>query len=261
MKLHLRKLGEGRPLLILHGLFGSGDNWLGVAKKIAEHGYACLLPDARNHGLSLHSETWDIPSMASDAAKLLEEQRIKGAICLGHSMGGKVAMQCAFDRPDLIRALVIADVAPRRYDMGSKFRTILETLENVHPAECQDRREADERLSALVPEKSLRDFLLKNLASSETGTGYQWKMNLNVISRDLEKIGSPPKAEARFEGPSLFIYGEASDYVRLEDQAAIRSHFPKSKIFGIPGAGHWLHAEAPEIFTREVLRFLKSLPS
>lgn len=263
MKLHLRKLGEGRPILILHGLFGSGDNWLAVARKFSEKGFGCLLPDARNHGLSPHSEVWDIPSMAGDAAELLEDQGMANAICLGHSMGGKVAMQLAASRPDLVRALIIADVAPRAYEMRPMFQTILTALENVRPAECKDRREADERMSAFIPEKSLRDFLLKNLTSSENenGTHYRWKMNLNVIQRDLEKIGRPPPAESRFEGPAFFIYGEASDYVRPEDHAVLLSHFPKAELFGIPGAGHWLHAEAPEIFIRETLRFLKSLPS
>ncbi len=259
MKLHFRQVGTGRPILILHGLFGSGDNWLAIAKSLSENGHSVILPDARNHGRSPHSEIWDLPAMADDAAELLESLGVENAVCLGHSMGGKVAMNLAFRHPEKIQALIVADVAPKPYLMEERFRTILTALKKIPVVSLQNRSDADGILAASIPEKSLRDFLLKNLSVDESGTGYRWKINLSVIDQNLENIGKGPDQAARYDGPVLMLYGTASDYVLPEDHGAIQTHFPKARFFGIPGAGHWLHAEEPQVFTGEVLKFLREI--
>ncbi len=241
--------------MILHGLFGSSDNWRSIGKALAQK-YRVTLVDLRNHGKSPHSDIFSLETMALDIKELLEALQ-EPAILLGHSMGGKVAMELALTWPTLLQALVILDVAPKPYDMPKRFQAIIEALVALPLSTLADLKSADHFLAQTIPELSMRAFLLKNL-SFQDGT-YHWKMNLTSIAGQLQNIGLPPQTTGRFAKPALFLYGELSDYVLPEDLPLISQLFPKSEIQKIPEAGHWLHVDQPVSFIRQLTAFLSAL--
>ncbi|WP_038032354.1 alpha/beta fold hydrolase [Thermonema rossianum] len=257
MKLYFQEVGAGTPLLILHGLFGSGDNWMTIARRLAEEGnYHIYLPDLRNHGRSPHSEEWTYEAMSEDVRAFIEEHALQRPIVLGHSMGGKVTMWLACRYPELLRAIVVADIAPRAYPVHHD--TIIEGLLAIPVETIKSRREADQILSRYVPETGVRQFLLKNLYRTEEG-GYAWRMNLKVIANQLSNVVEGLPGNYRADLPALFIRGLNSDYVRDEDIPVIKQHFPRARIADIAGAGHWLHAEQPEQFLQHLKSFLQEL--
>ncbi len=253
MELYFRKSGEGAPLIILHGLFGSSDNWMSIAKVLSEQ-YTVYLPDQRNHGQSGDNDVFDYDSMAEDLKAFIKQHSIENPFIIGHSMGGKVSMTFASRYPELLRKLVVVDIAPKQYSLHHD--TILEGLQAVDINNLKSRGEADKQLAAYVPELGVRQFLLKNMYRTEEG-GYAWRINLPVISRDIANIVQGLPDNARYEGDTLFIRGRNSNYIRDTDEDLLRSHFPNMQLVTIENAGHWVHAEQPQEFTEHILRFLE----
>jgi len=252
MQLHFKQLGHGEPLVLLHGLFGSADNWLGVAPKLAEK-FGIIALDLRNHGRSPHHAEMDYPLMAADVEKFFVAQKIASAHVIGHSMGGKVAMQFALDFPARVKKLVIVDMAPRAYARAhDKIFTALLALDLPS---FQTRQQIEEALAPEIPSLNLRRFLLKNLGRDAQG-GFVWKMNLRGMAENYSRLGEVLNAGKEFSGPTLFIRGGRSDYINAADEAAIRRQFPAAEIQTIAAANHWVHADAPEEFVRLVLDFL-----
>ncbi len=254
MKLHAEVLGDGPPLLIFHGLFGSGTNWRTLAKHVFAKDYETHLIDQRNHGESPHDETFNYAALAEDIIEYIEYTNITSPIALGHSMGGKALMQAAVTKPELFEKIIIVEIAPRAYD-GS-LRPIISALESLN-LEAANRNELDVELAKALPTPSLRAFLLKNARRLPEG-GFAWRVNLPAISKSYENINDTLKAGQIFAGPTLFIRGETSGYIRDEDLGLIQEHFPAATLATIAGAGHWVHYEAPKPFVAEVLAFLQA---
>lgn len=253
MKLNFKHYGTGgTPLLILHGLLGSLENWHTIARELSEMGVVFTL-DLRNHGRSPHSDVFTYEAMAADVLEFLDDQEIDSAVLLGHSMGGKVAMWAAGTYPERVQKLISADMGVKRY--FGEHDEILETLQRFPIDKIQSRKEADVVMSQRISDFSVRQFLLKNLVRKPEG-GFSWRINLPIILKNYENLLLPLPDSLRFEKPALFIRGERSPYIREEDIPGIRRHFPRAEIRTIPGAGHWLHAEAPAEFVRLVKEFL-----
>lgn len=251
--LNHKSFGEGPALVVLHGLFGMLDNWQTLARRWAGTRRVVLV-DLRNHGRSPHRPDMNYDLMARDVAELLEALHIDHCYLLGHSMGGKVAMQTALTYPDLVDRLLIVDIAPRRYRPGHD--TIFAALEALDPAAVGSRKAAAAALGAYVADPGVQLFLLKNLARDPAG-GYRWRMNLPVIKENYPRlIGPVGKAGENFGGPALFVRGGNSRYVREEDVEGIELFFPAAKLVTVEGAGHWVHAEAPEAMSELVDEFL-----
>lgn len=233
-------MGEGPPLVILHGLFGMLDNWQTLGREWAEH-YRVVLVDLPNHGRSPHTEVMDYDTMAEAVAQLLETLTIDECYLLGHSMGGKVAMHTALTYPGLVKKLVVVDIAPRAYRRGHD--DIFAALQTLDPAALADRTEASDQLAIHLPDPGVQLFLLKNLAR-KSGGGFKWRMNLPVIFREYDKlVGSVGNPGATFAGPTLFLRGGRSGYVRDEDWPDILELFPAAQLATVENAGHWVHAE------------------
>lgn len=251
MKLFFRQLGQGQPIIFLHGIFGSSDNWLTQARLLSA-GYHTYALDLRNHGQSPHDDQFDYPAMAADVLEFMETNRVEDPVIIGHSMGGKVAMNFAVKYPEKLKALVVVDIAPKLYDM--KHYAILDGLTAIPIDEVTSRGEADERLSAYVPEPGVRQFLLKNLQRKPEG-GFKWKLNLPVIAANIEKIGLDVQSQRPFERPTLFVRGKRSNYIRDEDISRIREVFPSAELETLD-TGHWVPAEKPKEFVEVVTEWL-----
>lgn len=252
MKLNFRKSGSGKPLIILHGLFGSADNWFSIAKEL-EKQFTLYLVDQRNHGDSPNSTEWTYALMAADLLELMDGEGIGQAYLMGHSMGGKTVMQFALSHPERVEKLIVADIAPRYYPLH--HQEILEGLNAIPIHSLKSRKEADDVLSRHIPSIGIRQFLLKSLGRDDAG-GFKWKINLPVITEKIEIVGQEIDSETSFENPTLFMAGENSDYIRPEDQESILRLFPNSQTIFIPNAGHWLHAEQPAAVIEAVRDFL-----
>lgn len=251
MKLNYIKLGEGRPLLILHGLFGSLDNWKSLANKFAEN-YEVYLIDQRNHGKSPHSDEFDYHAMSDDLFEFIEDHYLRGFYILGHSMGGKTVMNFA-QHCDLVDKIIVADIAPKAYQ-PYHFK-LIESMEKVDFSKIQSREEVEAILSEDIKELPIRQFLMKNLYWREKNI-LDWKINLPAIKGNLYNIIGEIE-NGIVETPTLFIRGQMSNYIQDSDFPLIKSQFPNSRIETIPNAGHWLHAENPSLFYTIVRGFLE----
>lgn len=251
MKLFFRVLGEGEPLIILHGLFGSSDNWLSIGKLLSEK-YKVYLVDQRNHGQSFHDKQFDYPTMAEDLKEFIDEEGLGNPIILGHSMGGKVAMEYAVSYPSGFSKLIIVDIAPKSYPVHHD--EILKGLNALDLTLLSSRSDADKQLSAYVQELGVRQFLLKNL--NRDANGYSWKINLPVITKNIEIIGEGLSKKLTVKKDVLFIRGSKSNYIKDSDFDVIYESFPTAEIETIDNAGHWVHAEKPEEFLAAVTKFL-----
>ena len=251
MNLFFREVGEGTPIIILHGLFGSSDNWLSIAKALADDHKIYSL-DQRNHGQSPHDAEFNYEVMADDLKEFLLKHEIKKPMIIGHSMGGKVAMQFAVDNPEMLKKLIVVDIAPKSYPIHHD--KILEGLESLSLPSLKSRSEADGKLAKYVTKMGTRQFLLKNL--TRTSDGFAWKINLPVISDNIEMVGLGLKSDDSFEEPTLFINGRNSDYIKKGDEILIRQYFPHSTLKTIENAGHWVHAEQPAEFLKLVKDFI-----
>jgi pimeloyl-ACP methyl ester carboxylesterase len=255
LKLFVREYGAdagGTPLVLVHGLFGSSTNWHGIARRLSES-RRVLAVDLRNHGRSPAASEMTYPVMAADLATLIEDEAGGRAVLVGHSLGGKAAMWLALSRPELLDSLVVADMAPAAYP--SRFAAIFAALADLDLDSLRDRREADARLAARLPDPAVRGYLLQNLV--RRGDAWQWRMNLPAVSESLSDLMRFPLAHGRqFPGPALFVYGTESDYVTAAHLPAIRAHFPLARLRPIPNAGHWVYADRPDAFLRALETFL-----
>jgi esterase len=251
MKLFFREMGAGQPIIVLHGLFGSSDNWLTIGKALSEK-YKVYLLDQRNHGQSPHHDEFNYHVMASDLEEFIREQEIKNPIIIGHSMGGKTAMQYAVNHPEEWIKLCVVDIAPRAYPVHHD--SILKGLNALNLVNLSSRNEADKALAEYVQEPGVRQFLLKNL--NRDSNGFSWKINLPVITDNIEIIGEGLSGKLTEIKPVLFIRGENSNYIKDDDFILIDQCFPNAAVETIENAGHWVHAEQTDRFMETLTNFL-----
>jgi pimeloyl-ACP methyl ester carboxylesterase len=268
-RLAVRTVGDAGPWVVfVHGLFGQGRNWTTIAKGLADR-HRVALVDLPNHGHSPWTERVDYGDMAELLAA--EIDHLGGPVTLvGHSMGGKVAMQLALRRPELLRALVVVDIAPVTYPLqggrtddadeeASPFAAFIAAMRDVDLGSLETRAQADEALRTAVPSRMVRGFLLQSLVREEGDDGWRWRLNLELLERDLGELrGFPePPEGATYDGPVLWIAGANSTYVLPEDRARMDELFPSTRLVSVKNAGHWVHSEQPEIFLETVRRFLE----
>lgn len=246
--------GEGKPFLILHGFLGMSDNWKTLGTQFSEIGYQVHMLDLRNHGRSFHSTEFNYEVMAKDIVEYCNFYQLQNIILLGHSMGGKVAMQVAVNNPELIEKLIVADIGPKYY--APHHQTILAGLNAVDFSSKPSRSEVEKQLSKYISDFGTRQFLLKSLFW-KTPEQLAFRFNLEVFNDKVQEIGKELKTNIKFEKPTLFLRGSKSNYILDEDRLGIEHYFPNSKIVTIKDAGHWLHAENPSDFCKEVVAFLE----
>ncbi|MFP4691132.1 MAG: alpha/beta fold hydrolase [Bacteroidales bacterium] len=261
MELFYRSYGDKKnpPMVILHGLFGMSDNWGSIAKQLAADGFYVLLPDQRNHGRSGHSGVFNYMAMVDDLLAFFDAQELGEAVLVGHSMGGKTAMQFALDYPERVRSLIVADISPAASDNGEVHKGIIDKLLAIDLSGYNSRHEVTEALREAIPNARLRQFLKKNLYWKDRST-LGWRINLEVVRDNLEEVFRSIDSAQTFDKPVLFIRGANSDYVIDEDIPLIYQLFPKAEITTIEDASHWLHAEQPEAFV-EAVRHHSTKPS
>lgn len=252
--LHYQILGEGQPLMMLHGLFGQGDNLKQLAKYFATD-YQVILPDMLNHGQSFWHDVMDYPAMAQTVKQLLEHLEISEPIyLLGHSMGGKAAMQFAHDYPGLVKKLVVLDIAPVSYP--NWHSDIIAAMQKVANEQVQSRRQADSLLEK-VGDVGLRQFLLKSLKKDTIGQ-WHWQFNLQVLAEHYPSLAAAPELTHSLKCPSLLVKGMRSGYISADHKAAINKTFDDLQFKMVEGAGHFLHVEKPHAVERLLERFFKS---
>jgi esterase len=253
LELNYKEFGEGSPTIILHGLFGTLDNWQTIAKHLAEH-YWIFIIDQRNHGRSPHDDTeMSYQLLANDLKNFMDKHHLYSANLIGHSMGGKTVMQFALQYPDMVNQLVVIDIAPKSYQSGHEL--IFNAMMDLDLAALKDRKEADETLAQSITNYPERQFLLKNLVYTSEGH-FEWKLNLPVLWRDYDNIIGDVEGDA-FEGDTLFIRGSKSKYIQENDKPDIYEAFPNARIKTIEDAGHWVHAEQPQALVEMLKDFLK----
>ena len=253
MKLFSKKYGDkGQDLIVIHGLFGMSDNWNTLGKKFAKYCKVHLI-DLRNHGRSPHSDEFSYEVMCGDVLEYMEDNNIINPIILGHSLGGKVAMKFAFTYPEKIEKLIVADIAPREYNTDF-HKNLLATLYKLPLEDFDKREEIDSVLSATFEDKGTRLFLLKNLYRNENKE-FAWRFNIEVLLEKVSNIQEADFIKGICDVPTHFIRGGNSNYITTEDELIINKHFSDFSIATIDGAGHWLHAENPELFYSEVIEF------
>lgn len=253
--LHSKIEGEGKPFIILHGFLGMSDNWKTLGSQYAEHGFQVHLVDQRNHGKSFHSSEFNYDLLSDDVINYMDHHHIDSAFVLGHSMGGKTAMQLATSHPERVTKLIVADIAPKFYPPHHQF--IFNGLSHLDFDKITDRREADDELSNYIKDRGIRQFLLKNLYWVEKEK-LGFRFNYDVLKDRMEEIGENIVSNAIYDGPALFVRGDRSEYIQPHDFPEIRRHFPKAEIETIDKAGHWLHAENPKQFFEKTFNFLNS---
>jgi len=254
LELAFSEFGQGEPLAILHGLFGSGRNWATIAKRLGESRRVLAL-DLRNHGSSPWADDMGYAQMAEDVTAIFATQGIEATDLIGHSMGGRTAMVLALTRPQLVRKLVVVDIPPAASSRG--HLSYVRAMRGLDLGQVTRRKEADDLLAEAVPDVATRMFLLQNLVPEEN-RGLRWRINLAAIESAMDDLTDFPHfgSDARFEGPTLFVTGAKSDYVRPEHRPEIERLFPNARTVEIADAGHWVHAEQPESFLDAVSTFL-----
>jgi len=257
MKLNYKQYGTGEPVLILHGLMGSLDNWQTIAKKLAENEFAVYTIDLRNHGKSPHSIEFSYELMCEDLLDFFKEHGIERASIIGHSMGGKVAMKFALTHPNFIQKLIVVDIAPVSYP--DKHNIVFQALNHASAASAVSREEVLGKLRDVLDEESTIQFLMKNLQRSLHNSGaFEWKFNLPVLQQAYNLISKFDAGNLVFNGPALFIKGNRSDYISDEMFKASLVIFPNAKLVEINNSGHWVHAENPGDFVLATVDFLKT---
>jgi len=265
MELYFRKLGSGSPLVILHGLYGSSDNWYTIGRALADQ-HEIFIPDHRNHGNSPHSPDHDYIVLSDDLNDFFLLHNLERAVILGHSMGGKTALAFGLKFPEKVEKMIVVDISPFGYDETSapevvSHEKIMRSLMSLRPESLKGRQEADDRLKKQISSEPVRHFLLKNLKRNNEGVFY-WTINLPVLQQHLPDIyatilPSDNKLKADIPVfPLLFIKGENSGYLRNEEFDNIRHFFPHADLAEIPGAGHWVHAEQPDLFLKVIRNFI-----
>ncbi len=253
--LHYTLTGDGPPLVVLHGLFGSSKNWQSHARRFGRH-FATHCVDLRNHGESFHDDEMNYPAMCADVVALLDHLGLESCHLLGHSMGGKVAMLLALQHPARVDRLVVADIAPVAY--SHHYDDLIDPIMALRLDSIESRVQADHRLRPNIPEDPLRAFLMQNLARSETG--WRWRVNWPVIQREMDEMtGYDMPTLWRVDVPTLFLRGARSDYIGELELEVIAQHFTDFELATLDDAGHWLHAEQPDAFVERVLAYLGAI--
>lgn len=262
MKLFYRSYGNGPPLIILHGLYGSSDNWTSIAKMAGEH-YTVCLPDMRNHGQSPHSETMDYEAMRDDIYELADGLKTEKFFLAGHSMGGKAAISFALKWPEKLNGLLIADISPFENAVSGhkaymQHKSILQAILSIDPAKIHSRAEAEAELKQMISSAKIRGFILKNLQRNADNS-FTWRINalslLNNLERIMEGIDRNSSNNYQITGfPVIFLKGSESDYLTPDDYPDIIRVFPAAEIIEIKNAGHWLHADQPEAVAENLRR-------
>jgi esterase len=257
MELNYKSYGTGEPLLVLHGLWGMLDNWVSFAKSISSE-YEVFLIDLRNHGKSAHSPEHNYYVMARDIYEFLEEQNIFSVNILGHSMGGKVALQFAVFFPGYVRKLVVADIFPKKYDADVSYEhfKILEAIEFINHHKFSNRTDAEIAVTQIIADQKIAMLLFKNLTYIEPEL-IGWKFNSNALPNNFALLSENIEISHPIKAPVLFLKGEKSNYITTEDIQNLPHFFPNGIIEIIPKAGHWLHTDQPTIFRERVIEFLK----
>lgn len=263
MKLFYRKYGEGPPLIILHGLYGSSDNWATIAKRLSDT-FTVYLPDQRNHGQSPHSDVHDYESMRDDLFEMASDLKLNKFYLSGHSMGGKTAIAFALKWPEMIIGLLIADISPFNNETTARsgynqHKTILDAILSIDLSVVTSRTEADLILQQMIPSAQTRGFILKNI-DRLSGNEFGWKINASSLRKNLDKIMEGVDRKTALENsvsgfPVTFLRGENSDYITGTDYADIKKVFPAADIITVADAGHWIHSDNPD----EVVKYLKKL--
>jgi len=252
MKLFFREYGDGTPLIILHGLLGSSDNWLTQAKLLSSH-YKIYTVDQRNHGQSPHDNEFDYANMVDDLREFLDDRGLEAPVIMGHSMGGKTAMNFALAHPERVSRLVVVDIAPRPYNL--EHYKLVNAMVELPLATLKSRQDADDALAQKVSEPDVRQFLLKNLQRTAEG-GFSWKVNLPIIQGQLGNVGVDLLTDGHFDKPTLFIRGLRSAYIKDTDWAGILVRFPAAVLETLD-TGHWVQAEKPQEFVNALTQWLK----
>ncbi len=248
---------SGKPVIILHGLFGSAANWTSIARRLADR-YRVIAANLRNHGGSPYATTMSYHDMAADVRALMDRLGLSQVTLIGHSLGGKVAMQLALETPERVSMLVVVDIAPVSY--RHNYSSILRAMERLDLSQIRRRTDADAELRRSIADDGLRLFLLHNLVTTEGG--FRWQVNLDAIGKEMAALVSfPSDTVDRYEGPTLFLSGEYSDYITPAHLHLIRRLFPHARVQTIAGSSHWLHVEQPETFLARVGGFLSSTDS
>jgi esterase len=255
--LNQQTVGTGPHLIILHGLFGSLDNWKMIAKQLSEH-YTVTSFDLPNHGQSPHIQEFDYilyaELVANSIQNVIQTHTNKDVILMGHSMGGKVAMQVAELHPDLVSELIVVDIAPKEYP--PHHQSIISALQNIDLMAVKSRQSANEQLeNSGIDVESTRQFLLKSLYKNDKKT-FSWRFNLDILASQYHHIAQAPVLNQTFKKPVLFIKGQTSDYITAEDQTLINTEYPQATARIISGAGHWLHVEKQRLFINTLTKWL-----
>lgn len=251
-RLFYQTTGSGQPLLIVHGLFGSSDNWRAVTKALSEK-RQIITVDLRNHGRSFHHQDQHYPQMAEDIERVVDELGIEEIDLLGHSIGGKVVMQFAKQYAHRVRQMVVVDIAPRRYPDTHSW--IFKSLLSLKLSEYQQRSQLDAALASDIKDPAVRQFLLMNVVKNDEGS-LRWRINLQALFCNYAVLLSSVEPRQALDVKSCFIAGGRSDYISHADRLLIRQCFPKAEFTVIEEAGHWVHAEAPDAFCQAVEQFL-----
>lgn len=255
MKLSHVRYGDGRPVVLLHGLFGSARNWAGIARRLGED-HAVYVLDARNHGDSPRAAAMGYADMADDVGEFIADHGLERPLVMGHSMGGKTAMTLALGQGGAIGGLIVADIAPVAYP--PRFMAELDAMRAIDPAGLARRGDAEAAMAQAVPDPAVRAFLLHNLVAQDGG--YAWRIDLGAIAANAEALaGFAVPAGASYRGPALFLRGDRSDYVAPTHHAGIRDLFPAAEIETIADSGHWLYAEQPDAFLTRVRDWLSEI--
>lgn len=247
---HFQKAGEGSPLVILHGLFGSGKNWQGIVQELKSD-YTVYTLDARNHGLSFHSDTHTVEDMVNDLEAFRESENIEEMYLIGHSMGGLVAMQYVLHYPQYVKALVVVDIAPRSYAIPyeKEFAAL-----QMDVSQFTTRKDLDAEMSKILPNQSIRQFLQTSLVREDQG--FRWLLNVPVLYRDRDKRSAFPEVNLTWEGKVLFVRGGASPFMNDADDVLIHKYFPAATVEILQDADHWLHFTRAVYFLKVVRTFL-----
>ena len=252
MQLNYERQGTGEPIILIHGLFGDLDNLKSISRSLTDS-YTVINLDVRNHGQSPHCDDMDYADMAADVVAVADAEGFDSFHLLGHSMGGKIAMEIALRHPRRVRSLMVADIAPVAYD--ARHSSIIDALSSINVEQLESRAQADAQLADSIETKGVRQFLLKNLRKD--GDHWFWRFNLPALRNNYEALIGAPTSEGQYTGPVIFIRGEHSDYVTEAHSDAIATRFPRATPKTIKGTGHWLHAEKPTEFNQLVCDFLE----
>jgi esterase len=249
--LFFRKYGEGKPVIILHGLLGMSDHWINIAKKIAENNFAVYVPDLRNHGKSPHSDLFNYETLSSDILALIHRQSMDKPVIIGHSLGGRIAMLFSTKNPQVVKSIFIIDIGINNVDTG--LMELATMMLKTELSAMKNRKEIEKYFDAKIYDPLIKQLVLKNIGINKSKE-FEWKVNLPVIVKNLPVILSGIDIKGTFTGPSFFIKAEKSNYLKDAELDEIREYFPKAELFEIRGAGHWIHTDTPEKLTRLILQ-------